>query len=70
MSAANEDVDCELENDMEEVMNITPRSPLPNVDSKGNALNLVGTSMYIMGGHESARYVVHVFTCFAIHFTF
>ena len=59
MSAANDDFDCELENDMEEVVNITPHSASTNLESRWNASNVVGTNMS-MGGHESARYDVHV----------
>ena len=70
MSVANENVDCEPENDMEdEVMNITPQSASTNVESTRYASNVIGTSVS-MGGHESAKYVVHVLTYFAIHFTF
>ena len=69
MSAAYDDFDCELENAMEEVMNITPHLASEKLESTGNASNLVGIDMFV-GGHESARYGVHVLTCFAIHFIF
>ena len=69
MSATNEDVDSELENDMEEVMNNTPHSTSANVESTRNASNVEGTSMS-RGGYESARCIVRVLLYFAIHLTF